>query len=130
MNSTIYNMVSFIKFENGIHEIVLKYANGFKHLKFISVKINKVTYLKPVPYIEMKLLNERHAFNLYSNLVPGTDRLNCYDLLSASSNIPVLSSEVFHTRNASCPKMCLMKILRLKWSLIMLNSINQDFLDS
>ena len=97
-------MVSTIKFENGIHELVLNYANGFKRLNLISANINKGTYLKPVPYIEMKLLNERHAFNLYSNLVPGTDRLNCYDLLSASSNIPALSSEVFHTLKCIMPE--------------------------
>jgi hypothetical protein len=97
-------MVSTIKFENGIHELVLKYANGFKHLNLISAKIIKGTYLKPVPYIEMKLLNDRHAFNLYSNLVPGTDRLNCYDLLSASSNIPALANEIFHTLKCIMPE--------------------------
>jgi len=97
-------MVNSIKFENGIHELVLNHAKGFKHLNLISAKINKGKYLKPVPYIEMILLNNRHAFTLNSNLVPGTDRLNCFDLLSASYNIPALSNEIFHTLKCIMPE--------------------------
>ena len=97
-------MIKTIKLENGNKEIVLNHTPGFKYLNLTSAKINNGTYLKPVPYIEMKLLNDRHTFTLYSNLLPGTDRLICYDLLSASSNIPALANEIFHTLKCIMPE--------------------------
>jgi len=86
-----------VKFENGIQEIQINQDAGFKHLSLISAIINKVDDLKVKPSVELILINDTVKFTLYSNLVPGTNKLNCFDLLLTVTNNPVLLNEIFHT---------------------------------
>jgi hypothetical protein len=86
-----------VKFDNEIHEIRIYNHAGFKHLNLISAIINKVEDVNVIPYVELILINDKAIFTSYSNLVPGTNYLNCIDLLSATTNNPVLLNESFQT---------------------------------
>lgn len=86
-----------IKFETGIKEIQLNRISGFKKLQLIAARINKGKWEKHVPNIEMLLSNDSTQFTCYSNLIPGTHHLNCFDILSTSAQIPALSNETFHS---------------------------------
>ena len=92
-----------IKFETGIKEIQLNRISGFKKLQLIAAKINKGKWEKDVPQIEMLLSNDSTQFTSYSNLIPGTRNLNCFDILTTSANIPALSNETFHTLKCMLP---------------------------
>ena len=52
----------------------------------------------------MRLLNDTNVFTCFFNLVPGTDKLNSFDLLAAASNIPELANQTFHTLACILPK--------------------------
>ena len=92
-----------IKFEPGIKEIQIKRIAGFKKLQLMAARINKGEWENHVPSIEMKLSNDSTQFSSYSNLIPGTCNLNCFDVLAASANIPALSNETFHTLKCMLP---------------------------
>jgi hypothetical protein len=92
-----------IVFENGIQEIQINQDAGFKQLNLISAIINKVEDLKFIPSVELILINDKSMFTSYSNLVPGTNNLNCFDLLLTATNIPALSNEIFHTLKCLVP---------------------------
>lgn len=92
-----------IKFQPGINEIQIKRITGFKKLQLIAARINKGEWEKHVPNIEMLLSNDCTQFTSYSNLIPGTRNLNCFDILTTSANIPALSNETFHTLKCMLP---------------------------
>ena len=92
-----------IVFENGIQELKINHDNGFKKLNLISATINKVEEFKVVPFVELILSNDKAMFTSYSNLVPGTNNLNCFDLLLTAINNPSLLNEKFHTLKCLVP---------------------------
>ena len=92
-----------VRFENGIQEIQINHDAGFKHLNLISAIINKVEYLKVIPSVELILINDKAMFTSYSNLVPGTNNLNCFDLLLTAANNPALSNETYRTLKCVLP---------------------------
>jgi hypothetical protein len=92
-----------IKFENGIQEIQINQEGGFKYLNLISATINKVRNVKDIPSIELILSNDKAMFTSYSNLVQGTNNLNCFDLLLTAANNPAFSNEIFHTLKCVVP---------------------------
>ena len=97
-------MKELIKFEPGIREMQITRVAGFKKLQLMAVRINKGEWENHVPSIEMKLSNDSTQFTSYSNLIPGTCNLNCFDVLAASANIPALTNETFHTLTCMLPK--------------------------
>ena len=92
-----------IVFENGIQELQVNHDAGFKQLNLISASINKVADFKVVPFVELILSNDKAMFTSYSNLVPGTNNLNCFDLLLTATNNPSLQNEKFHTLKCVVP---------------------------
>jgi hypothetical protein len=90
-------MIKSIKFENGIQEIEINQDTGFKKLILISATINKIQNESILPSVELILSNENSRFISYSNLVPSTNSLNCFDLLKAVTNNHGLSKETFYT---------------------------------
>ena len=92
-----------VKFENGIQEIQINSDAGFKQLQLISANINKVEDMKVIPSVELILLNDKAIFRSYSNLLLGTNHLNCFDLLLTATNNPALSNETFHTLKCVVP---------------------------
>lgn len=92
-----------IVIENGNQEIQINHDAGFKQLNLISATINKVDDLKVIPSVELILLNDKVMFRSYSNLVPGTNKLNCFDILLTATNNPTLSNEIFHTLKCVVP---------------------------
>lgn len=92
-----------VKFENGIQEIQINQDAGFKHLNLIYAIINKVEGRKVIPSVELILISDKAMFTSYSNLVPGTNNLNCFDLLLTATNNPALSNETFHTLKCVVP---------------------------
>jgi len=92
-----------VRFENGIQEIQINHDAGIKNLNLISAIINKVEYVKDIPSVELILINDKTMFTSYSNLVPGTSNLNCFDLLLTAANNPALSNETFHTLKCVVP---------------------------
>ena len=96
-------MIKKIVFENGIQELQVNHDTGFKQLNLISATINKVEDFKVVPFIELILSNDKITFTSYSNLVPGTNTLNCFDLLLTATNNPSLLNEKFQTLKCLVP---------------------------
>lgn len=92
-----------IAIENGNQEIQINHDAGFKRLNLISATINKVKDLKVIPSVELILINDKVMFRSYSNLVPGTNKLNCFDILLTATNNPALSNEIFHTLKCVVP---------------------------
>lgn len=92
-----------IIFQPEINEIQIKRIAGFKKLQLIAARINKGEWEKHVPNIEMLVSNDSTQFTSYSNLIPGTRNLNCFDILAASANIHALSNETFHTLKCMLP---------------------------
>jgi hypothetical protein len=90
-------MIKRIKFENGIQEIEINQNTGFKKLILVSATINKIKNVSILPSVELILSNENSMFKSYSNLVPLTNSLNCFDLLKEVTNNHVLSKETFYT---------------------------------
>ncbi len=76
---------------------------GFKKLQLIAARINKGEWEKHVPNIEMLLSNDSTQFTSYSNLIPDSRNLNCFDILTTSANIPALSNETFHKLKCMLP---------------------------
>ena len=97
-------MIKKIKFEHGIHEMQIRNISGFKYLNLTSATINKNEYGKEITSVEMQLQSDRRVFTLHSNLIPGTNKLNCFDLLRCAYNIPALVNENFHTLKCLIPK--------------------------
>ncbi len=93
-----------IIFQHEINEIQIKRIAGFKKLQLIAARINKGEWEKHVPNIEMLLSNDSTQFTSYSNLIPGTRNLNCFDILTTSANIPALSNETFYTLTCMLPE--------------------------
>jgi hypothetical protein len=92
-----------VRFENGIREIQINQNAGFKKLNLISAIIKKVEDMKVIPSIELILSNNNAIFTSYSNLVPGTNNLNCFDLLLTATNNSALSNQTFHTLKCLLP---------------------------
>ena len=92
-----------VKFDNGIQEMEINYDAGFKQLQLISTTINNIEDVKAIPSVEFILLNDKVLFKSYSNLVPGTNHLNYFDLLLTATNNPALSNETFHTLKCVVP---------------------------
>ena len=92
-----------VKFDNGIQEMEINYDAGCKQLQLISANINKVENVKVIPSVEFILLNDKVLFSSYSNLVLGTNHLNCFDLLLTATNNPALSNDTFHTLKCVVP---------------------------
>jgi hypothetical protein len=91
------------RFENGVQEIQIVHDSGFKYLNLISAVIDKVEDAKDIPSVELILTNDKAMFTSYSNWVPGTNNLDCFDLLLTASNNPALSNETFHTLKCVVP---------------------------
>lgn len=96
-------MLKKIVFENGIQELQINQDTGFKQLNLISATINKVEEFKLAPFIELILCNDKIMFKSYTNLVPGTNTLNCFDLLLTAANNPSLLNEKFYTLKCVVP---------------------------
>ncbi len=96
-------MTELIKFEPGIREMQITRVAGFKKLQLMAVRINKGEWENHIPSMEMKLSNDSTQLSSYSNLIPGTCNLNCFDILSTSAHIPALSNETFHTLKCMLP---------------------------
>jgi hypothetical protein len=96
-------MVKKVKFENGVREVQIINSSGFNYLNLTSATINKGKYGEEIPSVEMILLNDRTMLTSYSNLIPGTNKLNCFDLLQTAANIPALVNEKFHTLKCVLP---------------------------
>ena len=92
-----------VKFENGIQEIQINQDAGFKYLHLISAIINEVEDMNVMPSVELTLISDNTMFKSYSNLVLGTNNLNCFDLLLAANKNPALSNEIFHTLKCVVP---------------------------
>ena len=97
-------MIKKIKFEHGVHEMQIHNISGFKYLNLTSATINKNEYGKEITSVEMQLQSDRRAFTMHSNLIPGTNKLDCFDLLRCAYNIPALVNENFHTLKCLIPK--------------------------
>lgn len=97
-------MRNILIFEKGIHELQINCSSGFNYLNLVSANINKREYYKGIPSVEMILLNDKSMFTSYSNLIPGTNTLNCFDLLLTASNNPALVNEKYHTLKCVIPK--------------------------
>ena len=92
-----------VKFENGIQEIQINSDAGCKQLQLISATINNVEDMRVIPSVEFILLNDKVLFKSYSNLLLGTNHLNCFDLLLTTTNNPALSNDTFHTLKCVVP---------------------------
>lgn len=99
----IVKMIKNVKFEKGVREVEINYNPGFRSLHLIAASIDKAESVKGIPSVEMILLNDRTQFVSYSNLIPGTNQLNCFDLLQTAANIPALIHEKFHTLKCVLP---------------------------
>ena len=97
-------MKELLKFEPGIRELQITRVAGFKKLQLSAARINKGEWENHIPSMEMKLSNDSTQFSSYSNLIPGTSNLNCFDVLATSANIPALSNETFHTLKCMLPR--------------------------
>lgn len=86
-----------IVFENGVQEIQINHDGGFKQLHLISANIKTVEDMKVIPSVELILSNDKAMFRSYSNVIPGSNNLNCFDILLTAINNPTLSNEIFHT---------------------------------
>ncbi len=86
-----------VRFENGVQEIQIVQDDGFRRLQLISAIIDKTEDARLIPSVELVLMNDNTMFKSYSNRVPGTDNLNCFDLLLTAANNPALSNNTFHT---------------------------------
>ncbi len=96
-------MIKSIKFENGIQEIEINQDTGFKKLILVSATINKIENVSILPSVELILSNESSKFTSYSNLVPSTNNLNCFDLLKEATNKLFLSNETFYKLKCILP---------------------------
>ena len=92
-----------VKFENGVQEMEINSDAGFKQLQLISTTINNVEDMRVIPSVKFILLNDKVLFKSYSNLVLGTNHLNCFDLLLTATNNPALSNDTFHTLKCVIP---------------------------
>lgn len=90
-------MNTILRLYKEYNEIQINSKNGFNRLNLISAKINNPKYYDGIPSVEMILLNDKFMFNSFSNLIPGTNSLNCFDLLKTSINNSRLINEKFHT---------------------------------
>lgn len=106
-------MIEKVKLENGVHEVQMNNSNGFKYLNLTSAQITGTEYFKEIPSVEMILLNDQVMFTCYSNLIPGTNSLNCFELLLTAANIPALMNEKFHTLTCRLPEQVINKSIAI-----------------
>ena len=85
-----------VRFENGIEEIHIVQDDGFRRLQLISAIIDKDVDARIVSSVELVLMSDKAMFKSYSNRIPGTDNLNCFDLLLTAANNPAFSIAKFH----------------------------------
>ena len=103
VKSQLFHVRKKIKFENGIQELHIVHDAGFKCLNLISAIIDKDDDAMVQFSVELVLMNDKAMFKSYSNRVPGTDTLNCFDLLLTAANNPALSNETFHKLKCAVP---------------------------
>ena len=97
-------MIKRVKLGNGVYQVQINRFKSFNYLKLISAQITGDGYFKGVPSVEMILLNDKVMFTSFSNLIPRTNTLNCFDLLLTASNNPTLIHEKFHTLKCKFPE--------------------------
>jgi hypothetical protein len=57
-----------------------------------------------VPFIELKLQNEKRLITILMNHIAGTNQFLCFDLLEPAASIPSLTQEAFHRLDMNIPE--------------------------
>jgi len=99
-------MQELIQLNAEIQTDKIERKDGFKSLLLKSANVTGEYEQTENPFIKMILKGDDSALTLYSHLVPGTQTLNCFDILLTASTISNLSNAIFHTLICIVPDGC------------------------
>ena len=86
-------------------EALIKRRQGFFTVRLTNAEIFLHPTNSRIRAIEMILKNESTKFTAFSNLLPGSNKFNCFDLLETAKSIPALKGEYFYTLKCTLQKM-------------------------
>lgn len=83
----------------------IEYPAPFNKLRMKSAtSIEGAFNTDALPCIALRLRNDTQAFNLRMNLVPSSNRFDCFDVLEAASQVPPLNSVSFNLLEIAIPE--------------------------
>lgn len=90
-------MIQKLQLQYSQKELVLTREKGFRSLILKSAFFQGRSLSDEMVSVQFVLTSDTHMFNAFANQIPGTTKLNCFDLLSVASSIPDLRDHKFHT---------------------------------
>ena len=86
-------------------EALIKRRQGFFTVRLTNAEFFLHPTNSRIRAIEMILKNESTKFTAFSNLLPGSNKFNCFDLLETAKSIPALKGEYFYTLKCTLQKL-------------------------
>jgi hypothetical protein len=86
-------------------EALIKRRQGFFTLRLTNAEFFLHPTNSRIRAIELILKNESTKFTAFSNLLPGSNKFNCFDLLETAKSIPALKTENFQILSCSLQKL-------------------------
>ena len=86
-------------------EALIKRRQGFFTVRLTSAEIFLRSKNSRIRAIEMILKNESTKFTAFSNLLPRSNKFNCFDLLETAKSFPALKTENFQILSCSLQKL-------------------------
>jgi len=84
---------------------LIKRSQGFVTVRLTRAEIFLSPKNSEIRAIELILKNESTKFTAFSNLLPGSNKFNCFDLLETAKSIPALKTENFQILSCSFQKL-------------------------
>lgn len=95
------NMITLSK-DNPTH--IVNAVNAFTEIKAINASLLNGEYDPEIrPFIKLRLFNSSTVFTLNMNLIPGSNKFNCYDILQAVSQVKNLENASFNMLTIEVP---------------------------
>jgi len=95
-------------------EALIKRRQGFDTVRLTNAEIFLHPKNSEIRAIEIILKNESTKFTAFSNLMPGSNKFNCFDLLETAKTIPALKGEIFFMLKCTLQKLAIDEPFEIK----------------
>jgi len=90
-------MINMIHLSRDQPTVMVNAVNVFTKIEAINASLIEGKYdPKTLPFIKLRLFNSSTVFTLNMNLIPGSNKFNCYDVLQAANQVQNLENVSFN----------------------------------
>jgi len=77
--------------------VMVNAVNAFTRIKALHAILIDGTYdPQTTPFINLRLFNDFNVITFHMNLIPGSNKFNCYDVLQAANQVQNLENVSFN----------------------------------